>query len=319
MGTYIVQRLVLFVPTLILVSLVAFFVMRILPGDPAVIVLMGATGEGSFTPEELKAVQKQLGTDRPLHIQYGKWLWGVVQGDFGKSFFYAVPVSQEMKTRFPITLELTIMAIIISFLVAVPLGVLSAVKQDSWADHATKVFTLTGIAMPNFLVGILVIYILARWFDWLPPLGYANLWDDPLTNLQQLLLPALALGYANCAFTARVTRSSMLEVMREDYIRTARAKGLNESFVIFRHALKNAFLPVITVSGFQFARLLGGSVLIEQIFLVPGVGSLLVDSIFHRDFNIIQATIILVATLILVLNLMIDLLYGWINPRVRYA
>ena len=319
MGTYIVQRLVLFVPTLILVSLVAFFVMRILPGDPAVIVLMGETGEGSFTPEELKAVQKQLGTDRPLHIQYGKWLWGVAQGDFGKSFFYTVPVSQEMKTRFPITLELTIMAIIISFLVAVPLGVLSAVKQDSWADHATKVFTLTGIAMPNFLVGILVIYVLARWFDWLPPLGYANLWDDPLTNLQQLLFPALALGYANCAFTARVTRSSMLEVMREDYIRTARSKGLNEFFVIFRHALKNAFLPVITVSGFQFARLLGGSVLIEQIFLVPGIGSLLVDSIFHRDFNIIQATIILVAMLILVLNLIIDLLYGWINPRVRYA
>ena len=320
MAGYIVKRLSLFVPTLILVSLVVFFVMRILPGDPALVLLMGDTGEGgAVTEEELAVVRAKLGTDKPLYTQYGIWMWGLVRGDFGKSYWYNDEVADHVKARFPITLELAIMSLIIAFIISVPLGVISAVKQDKWPDNAAKLFTITGIAMPTFWVGVLMIYFLARVFDWLPPIGYEKLWDDPLTNLQQLIFPALALGYFNTAFTARVTRSAMLEVLREDYIRTARSKGLKEFIVVSRHALKNAFLPVITVSGWQFSRLIGGAVLIEIIFRIPGMGIMMVESISHRDFPIIQAFLMTVAALVLLLNLLVDLSYGWLDPKVRYA
>ena len=320
MAGYIVKRLSLFVPTLILVSLVVFFVMRILPGDPALVLLMGDTGEGgAVTEEELAVVRAKLGTDKPLYTQYGIWMWGLVRGDFGKSYWYNDEVADHVKARFPITLELAVMSLIIAFIISVPLGVISAVKQDKWPDNAAKLFTITGIAMPTFWVGVLMIYFLARVFDWLPPIGYEKLWDDPLTNLQQLIFPALALGYFNTAFTARVTRSAMLEVLREDYIRTARSKGLKEFIVVSRHALKNAFLPVITVSGWQFSRLIGGAVLIEIIFRIPGMGIMMVESISHRDFPIIQAFLMTVAALVLLLNLLVDLSYGWLDPKVRYA
>ncbi len=320
MAGYIVKRLSLFVPTLILVSLVVFFVMRILPGDPALVLLMGDTGEGgAVTEEELAVVRAKLGTDKPLYTQYGIWMWGLVRGDFGRSYWYNDEVADHVKARFPITLELAVMSLIIAFIISVPLGVISAVKQDKWPDNAAKLFTITGVAMPTFWVGVLMIYFLARVFDWLPPIGYEKLWDDPLTNLQQLIFPALALGYFNTAFTARVTRSAMLEVLREDYIRTARSKGLKEFIVVSRHALKNAFLPVITVSGWQFSRLIGGAVLIEIIFRIPGMGIMMVESISHRDFPIIQAFLMTVAALVLLLNLLVDLSYGWLDPKVRYA
>ncbi len=320
MAGYIVKRLSLFVPTLILVSLVVFFVMRILPGDPAMVLLMGDTGEGgAVTEEELATVRAKLGTDKPLYTQYGIWMWGLVRGDFGQSYWYNDEVVDHVKARFPITIQLAVMSLIIAFIISVPLGVISAVKQDKWPDNAAKLFTITGIAMPTFWVGVLMIYFLARVFDWLPPIGYEKLWDDPLTNLQQLIFPALALGYFNTAFTARVTRSAMLEVLREDYIRTARSKGLKEFIVVSRHALKNAFLPVITVSGWQFSRLIGGAVLIEIIFRIPGMGIMMVDSISHRDFPIIQAFLMTVAALVLLLNLLVDLSYGWLDPKVRYA
>ena len=320
MAGYIVKRLSLFVPTLILVSLVVFFVMRILPGDPAMVLLMGDTGEGgAVTEEELATVRAKLGTDKPLYTQYGIWMWGLVRGDFGQSYWYNDEVADHVKARFPITIQLAVMSLIIAFIISVPLGVISAVKQDKWPDNAAKLFTITGIAMPTFWVGVLMIYFLARVFDWLPPIGYEKLWDDPLTNLQQLIFPALALGYFNTAFTARVTRSAMLEVLREDYIRTARSKGLKEFIVVSRHALKNAFLPVITVSGWQFSRLIGGAVLIEIIFRIPGMGIMMVDSISHRDFPIIQAFLMTVAALVLLLNLLVDLSYGWLDPKVRYA
>ena len=319
MRAYVIKRLLLFIPTMLLVSIVAFSVMRILPGDPALVILVGNSGEGHFTQEELEAFRKRLGTDKPIHEQYGRWVWGALRADFGESFWYNRPVVQDLKFRFPVTLQLTVMAVIMSLIVAVPIGVISAVKQDTWIDHASKLFTVTGVAMPSFWVGILVVFMLSEVFDWVTPLGYAFLWEEPAKNIKQLVFPAIALGYFNLAFTARITRSTMLEVMREDYIRTARAKGLRELVVLMRHALKNAVLPVITVSGFQFAALLGGSVLIEKVFLVPGVGKALLDAINHRDFNVIQAIIMMSATAILVLNLVIDLLYGWINPRVRYS
>lgn len=319
MRAYVIKRLLLFIPTLLLVSILAFSIMRILPGDPAVVILVGESGEGNFSEEELNTLRKRLGTDKPLHEQYGRWMWGVVRLDFGESFWRNRPVTEDLKFRFPVTLQLTVMAVILSLIVAVPIGVISAVRQDTWADHGSKIFTVTGVAMPSFWVGILVIFMLSEVFDWVPPLGYAFLWEEPVKNLKQLIFPAIALGYFNLAFTARVTRSAMLEVMREDYIRTARAKGLRELVVLMRHALKNAVLPVITVSGFQFAALLGGAVLIEKVFLVPGVGQSLLEAINHRDFNVIQAIVMVSATIILALNLVIDLLYGWINPRVRYS
>ena len=226
MGTYLIKRLGLFVPTLILVSIIIFVVMRIVPGDPALLILAGTEGEGEYTEQQLHELRVSLGTDKPIYTQYGKWIWGVVRGDFGESFWYrGVPVMDEIKKRFPITFELAVLSIIISFVLSVPIGVITAVKIDKWPDYLGKAFTISGVALPTFWVAILVVFVLARFFNWLPPLNYTNLWEDPISNLQQLIFPALALGFNNTAFQARVTRSSMLEVLREDYIRTARAKG----------------------------------------------------------------------------------------------
>lgn len=319
MTGYFFQRLALFVPTLILVSFVVFAIMRFLPGDPA-IAMLSQGGEGSYTEEDVQRMREKLGTDRQFHVQYADFIKGLVTWDLGESFFYTdIPVADMLETRFPLSVELALFALILSYIVAVPLGVLSAVKQDGWFDSLARVFTVGGIALPPFVVGLLTIFILARFFGWLPPLGYAQLWTDPLTNLQQLIFPALVLGYFNMAFATRVTRSAMLEVLREDYIRTARAKGLRETIVIARHALKNAFLPVLTVAGFQLSRLIGGAVIIEVIFVIPGVGSLLVNSVLIRDYPIVQSTVMLIAVVVLVLNLIVDLAYGWINPRIRYG
>ena len=319
MTGYIFQRLALFIPTLILVSFVVFAIMRFLPGDPA-IALLSQGGAGSFTEEDVQRMRERLGTDKQFHVQYWEFIKGLVTWDLGESFeFTGVPVSEMLETRFPLSVELALLALILSYVVAVPLGVLSAVKQDSWFDGVSRVFTVGGIALPPFVVGLLTIFVLARFFEWLPPLGYAQLWTDPLTNLQQLIFPALVLGYFNMAFATRVTRSAMLEVLREDYIRTARSKGLRELIVIARHALKNAFLPVLTVAGFQLSRLIGGAVIIEVIFVVPGIGEMLVRSVLIRDYPIVQATVMLIAVVVLVLNLVVDLAYGWLNPRIRYG
>jgi peptide/nickel transport system permease protein len=293
--------------------------MRIVPGDPALLILAGTEGEGEYTEQQLHDLRVSLGTDKPIYTQYGSWIWGVVRGDFGESFWYrGVPVMEEIKKRFPITLELAVLSILISFVLSVPIGVITAVKIDKWPDHLGKAFTISGVALPTFWVAILVVFVLARFFNWLPPLGYATLWEDPFLNLQQLIFPALAIAFHDMAFTARVTRSSMLEVLREDYVRTARSKGLHELSVIGRHALKNAILPVVTVSGYQFARLLGGVIIVETIFVVPGLGRFLIESIIHRDFVVIQAVILLTAAVVLGLNLIIDLLYGILDPRIRY-
>ena len=273
----------------------------------------------SFTQAELHDLQAKLGTDKPLYVQYGTWLWGLLRLDFGQSMYFEDPVAQDLATKFPITLELTVLALLIAAIIAVPLGLLSAIKQDTPADYIARIISITGVALPNFWVGILIVYFLVLLFAWMPPLGYANLWDDPLTNLQQFIFPALALGFFEMAFTARVTRSSMLEVYREDYTRTARGKGLAERVVIVRHALKNALLPVVTVSGFQFGRLLAGTVVIENIFMMPGMGRLLVDSVFHRDYTEVQAIVVVITASVLVLNLLLDVVYGWLNPRIRYS
>ena len=318
--TYIIRRLLLFIPTILIVTIIIFMLMWIVPGDTAMLILTGTDPSegGRVDLADIERLRAKLGLDRPVHIQYGDWIWHMVRGDLGESLWYQTPVMDELGSRFITTMQLAVMGMGIAFLVAVPLGILSAVKQDTGLDYVSRIFALLGIAMPTFLIAIVVTYVLAYVFDWLPPLDYATLWENPLTNLQQMIFPALAIAFHDLAFTARVTRSSMLEVMRDDYVRTARSKGLNEFRVIGRHALKNAILPIITISGYQFGRLLGGVIIVEIIFLVPGVGTMLIDAIIHRDFVVIQAVVVLVAAVVMFLNLAIDLAYGLLDPRIRY-
>ena len=300
--------------------MLVFALFWIVPGDAAMMILTGEEGDGGkVTQQDLDRLKHELGLDRPVYIQYGEWLWNILKGDFGDSVWYVTPVLDDLKDRFFITLELAMLAIILAFIAAVPLGILSAVKQDSFLDHISRMLALVGIALPTFWLGILVIYALAYFVGWLPPLGYATLWGDPLTNMQQLIFPALVLAFHDMAFTARVARSAMLEVMREDYMRTARSKGLREWTVVGRHALKNALLPVVTVSGYQFGRLLGGTIIIESVFVIPGVGRYLIDAIIHRDFMVVQGAVLVAAAVVLALNLAIDLFYGVLDPRIRYS
>tara|TARA_Y100000588_G_scaffold124576_2_gene136539 strand:+ start:7248 stop:8150 length:903 start_codon:yes stop_codon:yes gene_type:complete len=298
-------------------TILVFFVMRVVPGDPAIALLEG-DGGGSYTQQDLENLRAELGTDRNIAAQYVSWLGGIIQGDFGDSYWFKASVMTELGNRMPRTLELAVLAITLSVLFSVPLGIVSAIKPDSWLDLGARTFTIIGIAIPNFLMAILMILLLLAVFNWLPPLGYVELWENPLRNLQQMIFPAIALAIYDMAFIGRVTRSSMMEVLREDYMRTARAKGLAERVVLVRHGLKNAFLPILTISGWQFARLFEGAVIIETIFLIPGVGRILIEAIFHRDFPMIQAVIVVIGTGVLLINLVVDLLYGWLDPRIRY-
>ena len=317
MRQYAIKRIGLFIPTVLLVTIIVFVVMRLIPGDPALAIL--SADDAVYTQEELAQLRVELGTDRPIAIQYFEWIGGILRGDFGTSYWWGGPVMERLGQRIPVTIELAFLGILLAVVCAVPLGVISAIKPDSPLDYASRVFTLVGISIPTFFSGILLTLVLIRAFGWLPPLGYEDIWEEPWTNIKQLVLPALALGFYDMAFIARVTRSSMMEILREDYMRTARAKGLREVIVLSRHGLKNAVLPVLTISGWQFGRLFGGTVIIEKIFLIPGVGQLLIDSIYQRDFPTIQAVIVIVALSIVVVNLLVDLLYGWLDPRIRYA
>ena len=318
MSVYIAKRVLLFIPTLLLVTLLVFVLMRIIPGDPAVVYLVGESGDQPYTQEQLEILQKKLGSDKPIHIEYGTWLWGLLRGDLGVSTYYDTPIAEDLVDKVPVTLELALLALLLAIVAAVPLGILSAIMQDTPLDYIARVVAIGGVALPTFWVGILVIYFLVLLFDWLPPFGYAHIWEDPGKNLQQVIFPALALGFYNMALIARSTRSAMLEVFREDYIRTARSKGLREHLIITRHALKNAFLPVLTLAGWQFGMLLAGTVIIEEIFVLPGIGSLLIDRILKRDFATVQATVMMITVMVLLLNLVIDLIYGWLDPRIRY-
>jgi peptide/nickel transport system permease protein len=319
MTQYVIKRVLLFVPTIIFASILIFLLMRLIPGDPALLRLVGDTGATEWTQEDLDRERQRLGTDRWLPLQYVFWAGNMLKGDFGESMFYDTPVSEDLVDRLPVTVQLTVMGLALAIVVSVPLGVLSAVRQDTWIDYVSRMFTITGIALPTFLTGILIVYFLSVIFNWSSPLNYQMIWENPWMNLKQMFLPAIALGLYDSCFIARVTRSAVLEVFREDYIRTARSKGLAERLVIYRHALKNAFLPIITVVGWQFGRILSGTVIIENIFVVPGMGGLLIFSILHRDYTTIQAVIVLVTVMVLIVNLTVDLLYAWLDPRIRYA
>ena len=317
MRQYAAKRIALFIPTVLLITIIVFVVMRLVPGDPAIAILE-AGGGGNYTQEDLERLRVELGTDRGIFIQYFDWIGGILQGDFGDSLKFNAPVMTELQKRIAVTIELAVIATVLAIVVAVPFGIVSALRPDTWIDYIARSLTLIGIAIPNFLVAVLLMLLLVR-VGGLAPIGYVPFQEDPLTNLHHMIFPALALAIYEMAFIARVTRSSMMEILREDYMRTARSKGLAESVVVLRHGLKNAVLPILTISGWQFGRLFGGTVIIEWIFLLPGMGQLLIDSISFRDYPTIQAEIVIIGAVIVTINLLVDLLYGLLDPRIRYS
>jgi peptide/nickel transport system permease protein len=313
--TYVARRLLQGVLVLWLVSLLIFSLVRILPGDAVIMQLDQAAAP---TPEVLARARQQLGLDRPFLEQYRTWIGAAVQGDLGRSLITRRPVTQELLKRINLTSHLAVMSVMVALLIALPVGVLSAVRQDTASDYVGRFFAVLGLSLPDFWLATVVITFLAIWFQWIPPIGFAAIWEDPVRCLSQLGIPALIIGARLAAVSMRMTRSSLLEVLRQDYIRTARAKGTRERAVIVRHALKNAFIPVITVIGQQFSVLLGGTVIVEFIFLQPGVGSLMLDAVLLRDYTLIQGAVLFFAAVIVVANLLVDLSYAWLDPRIRY-
>jgi len=317
MRTYILKRLFLIVPTLLGVAAVVFVIMRVIPGDVALLIL-GGDQAGHIDKAQLAAMHKQLGLDQPLINQFGAWLWGVARFDFGTSLWTGRPVIEELLGRLPLSLELAILATIVSVVLAIPMGMLAAARQDTWIDYVIRVVSIGGLAIPSFWVGILIILLLVIYFGWGPPLEFTSPFSNPWANFQQMVWPVVTVGYRYAAVTTRMTRSTVLEVMRDDYIRTAWAKGLRERTVLIRHALKNAMLPVITLVGTEFAFLIGGLVVTETVFTLNGVGRFVVDAVAHRDYPVVQALVFLIALGFVVVNLLIDLTYAWLDPRIRY-
>ena len=316
MARYVAKRFLLMIPTLVGVAALIFFLMRVVPGD---VVELRFSGESSFaSKQQLDQERARFGLDRPLWRQFADWMWGLARFDFGRSMWTGAPISEEIRLRFMLSLELAILATIVAVLLAIPLGVIAALKQDTWVDYAVRIFSLAGIATPSFWLGIVLILGLLIIFRWLPPMVYTPPWVSLSQNLAQLIWPALAVGYRYSAVATRMTRSAMLEVLREDYIRTARAKGMVEQLVLTRHALKNAMLPVLTVIGIEFAFLMGGLVVTEQVFNLNGLGLLFVQAVAHRDYTLTQALVLLVAAIFIVVNFVMDLMYAWIDPRIRY-
>jgi peptide/nickel transport system permease protein len=315
MYKYVIRRLLLAVPVLLLSSLIVFSLMRVMPGD-ALIALMGESG--NVGEKELAKLRKDLGLDRPYHEQYFHWLWQMVTLDPGHSIFTNEPIPVALKKAIPVTLELAALAMVLGLVIAIPIGVISATRQDRASDYVGRVVAVSGLSMPDFWLGTLVITFAAIWFHWIPPIGYASLWDDPLKNLQQFLLPAAVLGFRLSAATMRMTRSTVLEVLKEDYVRTAWAKGLAGRIVVYKHALKNALIPVVTIVGGQLGVLLAGTVVVETIFALPGMGRLTVEAILYRDYPIVQTNVMIVAATLVTLNLLVDLTYAWLDPRIRY-
>jgi peptide/nickel transport system permease protein len=314
MHLYLARRLLLVVPTLIGVSIVVFSMVRLLPGD-AVSMLLQDYAYAS----DADAMRARLGLDRPFHVQYFEWVGGLLQGNLGASLRSNDPVTIEISNRMPVTAELGLMAMAIGLLIALPIGVLSAVRQDTRTDYLARGLAIGMLAIPGFWLGTLVITLPSIWWQWTPPLRYTKLWDDPGKNLGQMIIPAIILGIALSGTVMRLTRAQMLEVLRQDYVRTAAAKGLKEWAIVFRHALRNAFIPVLTLLGLEVAIVVGGAVVVESVFALPGIGRYLLEGIQYRDYPVIQALNLIFATVIVLANLLVDLLYAWFDPRVRYS
>jgi peptide/nickel transport system permease protein len=317
MRTYIIKRLLLIIPTLFGAAAVVFVIMRVIPGDVALLIF-GGDQAGHIDPKQLEAMRQRLGLDQPLWVQFGTWLWGVLRFDFGTSLWTGQPVAEELLIRLPLSLQLALMATMVSVIIAIPLGMLAAVRQDTWVDYVVRVVSIGGLAIPGFWVGILTILFLVIYFSWGPPLEYTPPWVDPWANLSMMIWPVVTVGYRFSAVTTRMTRSTVLEVLREDYIRTAWAKGLAGRTVVIRHALKNSMLPVITLIGTEFAFLIGGLVVTETVFTLNGIGRFVVDAVAHRDYPVVQALVFLIAFGFVIVNLLVDLTYAWFDPRIRY-
>jgi peptide/nickel transport system permease protein len=317
MAFYILKRLLAMIPTLFGVAVLIFLLLRVVPGD---VVEARYLAQGSqFQSQELMAQERsKLGLDQPMWKQFTTWMAGLLRLDFGLSMWTGAPITEEIKLRFALSLQLALMASTVATLLAIPLGIIAALKQDTWIDYAVRVFSIAGLAMPSFWLGILMILSMLIFFKWLPPMVFTPLWVNPWDNLAQLIWPALAVGYRYSAVGTRMMRSAMLEVLREDYIRTARAKGLWLKLILSRHALKNAILPVLTIISLEFAFLLGGLVVTEQVFNLNGLGMLFVEAISRRDYTLTQALVMLVATTFLLVNFLVDIAYAWLDPRIRY-
>ena len=312
---YIIRRILLLIPVLIGASLVIFLLLRLLPGDISDIIM----GTDDIVLEVQEQIREKLGLYDPLHVQYGKWFWGILRGDLGESMRTGAPVMQMIRERLPITFQIALMSILVSTVIAVPFGIVSAFFPDSWIDAAARVFAMFGLSIPNFLVATLLILFTSLYLQWYTEPMWVNPFMDPVGNLKQMVLPILALSTHMMAIVTRMMRSSLLEVLRQDYIRTARSKDLNEWRVISIHALKNAFIPVLTVIGLQLGHLLAGTVIIEQIFALPGVGWLLLNGVYQRDYTVIQGTVLFITFMYAVVNLTVDLLYSFLDPRIRYG
>jgi peptide/nickel transport system permease protein len=313
MSQYVVRRVLAIVPVLFGISVLVFALVHLIPGDVAQI-LLGTQA----TDQQIETLRRTFGLDRPLPVQYVDWLSHIIRGDFGVSFRTNRAVLPDLVARFGVTLQLTLTSMVIALVVAIPLGVASAANRGRTSDAVSRVVALLGLSIPNFWLGTLLILFVSLVLHWLPPVGFVSLLDNPWLGLQTLILPALALGTAVAAFIMRMVRSSLLEVLRQDYIRTAYAKGLKDGGVLYRHALKNAFIPVLTVIGVQIGYLLGGAVIIESIFSLPGMGRFLLDSISNRDYSIVQGGVLFIALIFCLVNLSVDLVYAWLDPRIRY-
>jgi len=316
MAQYILKRFLWMIPTLFGVAVLIFLLLRVVPGD---VVEVRFVAQGQYSSEEVLAIERaKLGLDKPLWEQFTTWMWGLLQLDFGVSMWTGAPITEEIKLRFALSLQLAVMATVVATLLAIPLGIVAAIKQDTWIDYAVRVFSIAGLAIPSFWLGILMILAMLIVFKWLPPMVYTPFWVDPWQNLAQLIWPALAVGYRYSAVATRMMRSAMLEVLREDYIRTARAKGLWLKLILARHAMKNAMLPVITVIGLEFAFLISGLVVTEQVFNLNGIGLLFVEAIARRDYTLTQALVLLAASIFIFVNFLTDIAYAWLDPRIRY-
>jgi peptide/nickel transport system permease protein len=315
MRRYIVGRLLLMIPTLVGVAILTFVIMRAVPGD-----IVALRYAGSNVPQEIIDQERHLlGLDKPMWAQFVDWMVSLSRFDLGQSLWTGHSVVDEVQVRMPLSIELAVLATLFAVALAIPLGVMAAVKQDTWLDYVIRVFSIGGLAMPSFWIGIMMVLVTLTLWGWAPPLVFTSFFEDPAANLAQLVLPAIAVGYRYSAVSMRMTRSTVLEVLREDYVRTARAKGLRESLVVARHALRNALLPVVTVVSLEFAFLIGGLVVTEQVFNLNGIGKLLVDAVAHRDYPLIQALVVLLAAVFVIVNFVVDMVYVVLDPRIRYS
>lgn len=316
MQTYILRRLLFSIPVVVLTSLIVFGLLHTVPGD---VIIARLADQGTVKKADIDQMRHQYGLDKSLPEQYGIWIGRIARGNLGHSIYTGESIGASLRAAIPVTIELALLAMLFGIALGVPLGIVCAAWRGTGADYAGRVFAILGLSAPNFWLASMAITYMAIWFGWIPPLQYHALTSNPIANIEQMLLPALVIGYALAASIMRMTRSSLLEVLREDYVRTAHAKGLRERSVIVRHGLKNAFLPVVTIMGGQFAVLLGGAIVIETIFALPGLGRLVLESLTFRDYPLVQAIVMVFTLIVICTNLLVDLSYSWLDPRIRYA